>query len=46
MKNNEYKIEESLLYKRNIKISNNLWKVYLSALCVSFLFIAVKSVIA
>ncbi|MGB6328430.1 MAG: hypothetical protein WBF48_05850 [Halarcobacter sp.] len=39
----EYKIEESLLYKQNMKIQKNLWKPYTLALIVSIMVIAIKS---
>jgi len=41
MKKNNYE-RNSLLHKRNIKIHNNLWKVYLSALFISILVVLVK----
>lgn len=39
----EYKIEESLLYKQNMKIQKNLWKPYTLTLIVSIMVIAIKS---
>lgn len=35
-------LEDSLLYKRNVKIHNNLWKVYTLGLIVSVLVILIK----
>jgi hypothetical protein len=35
-------LEDSLLYKRNVKIHNNLWKVYTLSLIIGILIISLK----
>lgn len=35
-------IEDSVFYKSNLKIQNNLWKVYTITLAISFIVVAVQ----
>jgi hypothetical protein len=39
------KIEKLSLYKKNLKIHSNLWKVYYSALFVAISFVIIKDLI-
>ena len=41
MKSNNY-IENSLLHKRNMKIHNNLWKVYMCTLTIGAFIVLLK----
>jgi len=38
-------LNETKLYKKNLSIHKNLWKVYSSAIVISFVFIAIKGFI-
>lgn len=35
-------LEDSTLFKKNMKIHNNLWKVYTATLVISLIIIAIK----
>jgi hypothetical protein len=39
-----YGIENSMLYKRNLKIHKNLWKAYAISLAISLVIIAIKGI--
>jgi len=41
----EININETKLYKKNLSIHKNLWKVYSTAIVISLVFIAIKGII-
>lgn len=42
---NENTIEDSILYKQNMKIKNNIWKPVTITLLLSLMVIAVKGIV-